>query len=157
MNAQNPKISLNHLGENRYQARIGAAAYHFEAKPMQDGGWLITLDGQQVQVYAVQHGGAYFVFAEGQQYRVNLAENSANRRSTTSNKSDLSAQMPGQVIALLVKEGESVSQGQALLILEAMKMETRITAPTAGTVRRVLVQAGEIVTQGQMLVELTPA
>lgn len=157
MSAPNAPISLKHLGENRYHAQIGPATYHFEAKTSQTGGWLIRLeDGPQQQVYVAQQGTDYFVFANGVHYRLSLAENSANRRSASSNKNDLSAQMPGQVMALLVKEGESVSQGQALLILEAMKMETRIIAPMAGIVRRILVQQGEIVSQGQMLVELTP-
>lgn len=158
MQTHNAPVSLRPLGENRYQARIGAQDYHFEAQPTTGGGWLIALeDGPRTQVYVAQHGTDYFVFANGQHYHLSMAQNTPGRRSPNTAQNDLTAQMPGQVMALLVAEGENVTQGQPLLILEAMKMETRITAPITGTVQRVLVQQGEIVSQGQMLIELTPA
>ncbi|MCP4293133.1 MAG: acetyl-CoA carboxylase biotin carboxyl carrier protein subunit, partial [bacterium] len=55
---------------------------------------------------------------------------------------------------LKVKAGDSVTQGQALLVIEAMKMETAISAPAAGTVKAVLVAAGDSVRENQTLVEL---
>jgi len=54
----------------------------------------------------------------------------------------------------LVQEGQEVEAGAPLVLLEAMKMELRITAPNAGVVRSVSVSAGEIVDQGQELVSL---
>ena len=53
------------------------------------------------------------------------------------------APMSGTVVAVLVKPGETVSKGAALLILEAMKMEHTITAPAAGTVSAVNYRAGD--------------
>ena len=66
----------------------------------------------------------------------------------------LTAQMPGMVRRVLVVDGERVSRGQALVLLEAMKMEIRVTAPAAGVVRRVAVSEGQAVDRGQALVEL---
>jgi biotin carboxyl carrier protein len=51
-----------------------------------------------------------------------------------------------------VKEGDSVDMGATLLVLEAMKMESEITAPKAGTVTKILVEKGTIVESGQDLV-----
>ena len=51
-------------------------------------------------------------------------------------------------------EGDEVEAGQVLLVLEAMKMETEITAPAAGTVSAILVKPGEPVQGGQGLIEL---
>ena len=62
--------------------------------------------------------------------------------------------MPGQVRELLVTAGETVTRGQTLLLLEAMKMEIRITAPSDGRVKRLLVAAGDVVDRGQRLVEM---
>ena len=64
----------------------------------------------------------------------------------------LYAPMPGKVLATEVSPGESVSEGQLLVILEAMKMEHRITAPIDGVVREVPVSEGEQVDNGQILV-----
>lgn len=62
--------------------------------------------------------------------------------------------MPGLVRSVLVREGDSVEKGQALVLLEAMKMEIRVAAPHAGKVIEVLVAAGETVDRGQRLIEL---
>jgi biotin carboxyl carrier protein len=64
------------------------------------------------------------------------------------------APMPGKVLQVLVEPGQSVSRGDGLLILEAMKMEHRMTAEAAGTVRALHVVAGQMVAAGAVLVEL---
>lgn len=66
----------------------------------------------------------------------------------------LEAAMPGQVRAVLVEEGEAVEKGQALALLEAMKMEIKVAAPHAGRVAKVLISAGQVVERGQRLFEL---
>ena len=63
----------------------------------------------------------------------------------------VTAPIPGVVTKVLVSEGESVTAGQTLLKLEAMKMENDITAPVAGTVKNVSVGDGAEVKDGQLL------
>jgi len=67
----------------------------------------------------------------------------------------LKAPMPGKVLAVHVRPGEAVQKGQVLLILEAMKMEHRITAPVPGTVATVHVETDQQVANGQVLIVLT--
>ena len=62
--------------------------------------------------------------------------------------------MAGAIQSILVKEGDAVKQGQALVILEAMKMENQITAPVAGTVKSINVATGDSVTEGHVLLVL---
>jgi len=66
----------------------------------------------------------------------------------------LVAPMPGNVTATHVAEGDRVEEGQLLLILEAMKMEHRITAPIAGTVSQMRAAVGDQVDNGELLVVL---
>jgi biotin carboxyl carrier protein len=66
----------------------------------------------------------------------------------------LTASTPGQVVAVVVSEGQHVERGQALVVLEAMKMEFRMVAPHEGTVLRVGCREGEVVERGRVLVEL---
>jgi methylmalonyl-CoA carboxyltransferase small subunit len=62
--------------------------------------------------------------------------------------------MAGSVKAVRVRQGETVTAGQVLVVLDSMKMETDITAPQAGGVEAVHVSAGDSVAEGQVLVEL---
>ena len=60
--------------------------------------------------------------------------------------------LPGTVIAINVKEGDTVAAGQTLLVLEAMKMENNIDAERGGVVKQVLVSAGATVMEGDVLI-----
>ena len=59
-----------------------------------------------------------------------------------------------RVARVLVEEGQSIEAGDVVLVLEAMKMETEITAPQSGVVSAVLVSAGTAVTAGQVLLQV---
>ena len=67
----------------------------------------------------------------------------------------LSAPMPGNVVATYVSKGESVSEGQLLMILEGMKMEHRIEAPHGGFIEQMFVIEGDQVSNGQILAVLS--
>jgi 3-methylcrotonyl-CoA carboxylase alpha subunit len=69
----------------------------------------------------------------------------------------LTAPMPGKVVQLLVKAGDVVASGQALAVMEAMKMEHQITAPHAGTVAELLYAVGDQVAEGAELLRLAKA
>jgi len=69
----------------------------------------------------------------------------------------LTAPMPGKVIAFLAKAGDVVKQGQALAVMEAMKMEHTITAPRDGTVTELLYAVGDQVSEGGELLRLAAA
>jgi biotin carboxyl carrier protein len=62
--------------------------------------------------------------------------------------------MPGRVVKVMVKSGDSVVQGDCLCVIEAMKMENDVRAPIDGVVSGVLVEAGDAVNAGQTLIEL---
>jgi biotin carboxyl carrier protein len=61
------------------------------------------------------------------------------------------APIPGAIMEIFVKEGDTVTAGQPVLKMEAMKMENVINSPLAGTVGRICVHAGDAVAQGQEL------
>ncbi|MCX8491276.1 MAG: acetyl-CoA carboxylase biotin carboxyl carrier protein subunit [Cyclobacteriaceae bacterium] len=74
--------------------------------------------------------------------------------ATNSNKlSHIKAPMPGLIIDMKVKAGDEVKTGDALLILEAMKMENILKSPGDGTVKNVTVKKGDSVEKGHILVE----
>ncbi len=62
--------------------------------------------------------------------------------------------MPGRIVRVNVADGDSVERGQALVVLESMKMENTVASPRDGVVKIVHVAADESVQHGQSLVEL---
>jgi acetyl-CoA/propionyl-CoA carboxylase, biotin carboxylase, biotin carboxyl carrier protein len=69
----------------------------------------------------------------------------------------LEAPMPGSVLSVGVAAGDSVSQGDVLMVLESMKMELQVVAPEGGTVEEIAVAAGDRVARGQLLVAMKAA
>ncbi len=76
------------------------------------------------------------------------------RRRQAERPGDVSTTMPGNIVEVLVKEGDQVRAGQGVLVTEAMKMETEIQAPIAGTVIAVRVAKGDRVNPGEVLIEI---
>ena len=79
---------------------------------------------------------------------------SSSKRKQATAPGDVSTAMPGNIVDVLVKEGDSVKAGQPLLVTEAMKMETEIMAPIAGTVKAIHVAKGDRINPGDVLVEI---
>ena len=71
-----------------------------------------------------------------------------------SNPLEVGANIPGNIIKVLVKEGEKVEANQPIAVIEAMKMETNILAAAAGTVERIYVSEGQQVKAGEMVAKL---
>lgn len=78
----------------------------------------------------------------------------ASGRKKATQPGDVTTAMPGNIVEVLVKEGDSVVAGQAVLITEAMKMETEVHANIAGLIKAVHISKGDRVTPGELLIEI---
>lgn len=70
------------------------------------------------------------------------------------NPMEIGANIPGNIIKIMVKEGETVEEKQPIAVIEAMKMETNILAQASGVVERIYVSEGQQVKAGQMVAKL---
>lgn len=84
----------------------------------------------------------------------NSREDNISKMADPDNKLEIGASIPGTIIKVLVSEGAEVKEGESLLVIEAMKMETNIVAASTGTVEAVLVQEGQQVKTGELLMKL---
>jgi 3-methylcrotonyl-CoA carboxylase alpha subunit len=131
-------------------SRVRVGEREFSAEVVGDG--RVRLEGEIARVDSGR------VEWRGRLYRVRpappLSIDDFAHAASASGGGGLTAPMPGRVVKLGVAAGERVAPNQALVVLEAMKMEHVVEAPHAGVVARVCVQAGQQVSAGQVLLEL---
>lgn len=99
----------------------------------------------QVQI-ASALGSMNFILARGA-----LAEDAAGANKGSKS---LKSSMPGKVLRVICKEGDSVTQGDSLLVIEAMKMENEIRAPITGVIEKIMVRTEQKVETGELLLVL---
>lgn len=116
----------------------------------------LEVDGVRHRVAALRSGDRTYVWCDGRAWEFEMA-GSGRAAAGADHHGGLVSPMPGRVRRVLVAEGASVARGEALLVLEAMKMEHSIRAPRDGVVRRVCVAEGELVDAGVELIELADA
>jgi biotin carboxyl carrier protein len=148
-------ISLTPIDDNRFKAVIGEREIEFSAIKQADGAWLLTINHRRVLAVVAGDGELRYVYVNGNTLTLSAVDERAKRRKQSGSAGDLTAQMPGQVVGVLISDGETVSKGQTLVILEAMKMEIRVTAPADGVIQGVFVTQGDVVQRSQRLVEIT--
>ena len=113
------------------------------------------LAGNRTRATVVRRANELTVFAFGGSHRLEFETPATVEEEDPSGR--LVSPLPGAVIQVLIKDGESVQKGQALMIIEAMKMEHTISAPRSGTVKRIYFTAGEQVAEGAQLLEFEEA
>jgi len=101
--------------------------------------------------HATKAGDVWWVHLNGHTFRWERMEAGA---TSSGHAGGLAAPMPGKVLEVLVEVGQSVVAGDALMVLEAMKMEHRIVAMNAGVVTAVHFQANDQVAQGAALLDI---
>lgn len=115
----------------------------------------LLIDGKRVTAYVSSENAKRWITIHGQ--TLVLTKSSGTRKGGHGHHhaaGELTAPMPGQVRAVNVSEGDAVTKGQTLLVLEAMKMEIRIHAPQDGVVKKLFVQQGQTVEREQILIEI---
>jgi 3-methylcrotonyl-CoA carboxylase alpha subunit len=116
----------------------------------------VVVDGLSAEMTIVTLKEEVLIHAFGRTWRV-LVVDPFQRALGASEQSDVArAPMPGVAISVMVKPGDAVIDGQPMVIIESMKMQTEICASRAGTVAEVNVRVGETFAQKAPLVTLVP-
>ena len=142
-------------GGKSYRVTLGENAFDVEILQAKDGKLDLLIDGKHVAAYVSSENTKRWVTVNGQTFVLTKSTGAPKSRGSHHHAAgELTAPMPGQVRAVNISEGDTVSKGQTLLLLEAMKMEIRVQAPFDGKVSSVLVNVGQPVEREQMLVIL---
>lgn len=111
------------------------------------------VDGELLHAVVLRNGSDVEVRVGGRSFRIGTQPPKA-ATALGAGAGHIAAPMPGRVLGVFVKPGQKVAAGDRLLVLEAMKMEHRLSAPAAGTVTVVGAAEGEQVAEGAPLVEI---
>ena len=122
------------------------------------GGMSLFIDGKSYDAGLVKREAGWDVSVLGVQHAVEVLDprKKALRLAGGAGEGKLKSSMPGRVVSILVEEGDVVEKGQAVIIIEAMKMENEVKAPVSGTVSGLQVTAGQAVEAGAPLLTITP-
>jgi biotin carboxyl carrier protein len=138
------------------RVRIGDREIAAEFAPNADGGGILAIGGKRYAVFSARRKESIFVSVGPASFEFKPAEAAARRRARGLAAAEILAPMPGKVLKVLVREGDLVEAGQALVVIEAMKMETTLAAESAAIVKHVRVEEGQTVDHGAVLIELSP-
>jgi biotin carboxyl carrier protein len=119
----------------------------------------LLLDGHSREMVLERDGDKVFVSLDGERIEAHVQDEvsralSAIGGAATSGPSEVKAPMPGVVIAVPVAPGDEIAAGQAVVVVEAMKMQNELAAESEGIVESVRVAPGDTVDGGDVLVVL---
>jgi 3-methylcrotonyl-CoA carboxylase alpha subunit len=149
---QSVSAVLTYGPQLRLQVGEGAEA-ELQFSPQGDGLW-VQFNGQRLHSTVHAQGELRHVFTPQGAARINLLDPLAHAGEAAPEGGRLTAPMPGKVVSFAVKAGDKVQAGQALAVMEAMKMEHTISAPQDGTVAELLYAPGDQVAEGAELLKL---
>lgn len=122
----------------------------------------MLLDHLSFEAVVEERDEIYHVLMDGDLYEVEVTDERSRRLANafmafgdTGGEVSIRAPMPGLIVRMAVEEGQAVSKGETLIILESMKMENELKSPRDGTIHRILVSVGENVEQNKVLVTVS--
>ena len=121
---------------------------------------VLEVDGREQAVWAEKIKGVLWVHHRGRTFTVvdeEARKARGARGGSSASRGEIHAPMPGKVTKVLVQSGAEVHKGNALVVMEAMKMEYTLSADGNGKVNEVKCRPGDQVTLGQLLVRLNLA
>ncbi|MCX7220075.1 MAG: biotin/lipoyl-binding protein, partial [Burkholderiales bacterium] len=150
---QTHQVQVTYL-EHSWQVQAGAASALVTLAKIEGGDITLKIAEQTLQGTVVRDGEHFHVFSQGAHTNLHYKDALAHAGEAEAEGGRLTAPMPGKIVAVMVQAGQEVKKGDALVIMEAMKMEHTIAAPHDGVVDEVLYAVGDQVTEGAPLLSL---
>ncbi|OCP04290.1 MULTISPECIES: acetyl/propionyl/methylcrotonyl-CoA carboxylase subunit alpha [unclassified Ensifer] len=149
-------VALAARGRDQFAVHTGTAALPVVILERFPDGARAEISGAQQEFRFLREGEQITLFLNGETYAVRLPDALGTGHASEVADDAVAAPMPGIVKLVRVRPGETVTKGQALAVMEAMKMELTLSASRDGVVESVLVSEGEQVSASAVLVMLEP-
>ena len=152
------ELEVESLGEGRYAVTLDGHTFELESLVLPHGAVSMIVEGQSFSVEFDEKGDEVGVLLRGQLTRFDVADErklrlrAATAGFTVEGKQTITAPMPGKIVKVFVKVGDVVTEGQGVVVVEAMKMENELKSPKAGTITQIITKEGATVENGAPLV-----
>lgn len=148
---------------NSFQVLLNGKTYFASIKELHPDGRIKTISVNNkiipVDVLKQADGSPKTVFLKGVPFDVDVEKiTSLPFKAKPAKKTvcgDIKATLPGQILSVMIKVGDTVKKGQPLLILESMKMENEMLSPKEGVVRKILVEVGQVVAKDEVMIQVS--
>jgi biotin carboxyl carrier protein len=151
----NKEFRLNLIPEkqNDIQVSLGKNTYRVSVEFLNTDEILLNIDGKIYDVIINSNTTSYTVYVNGQCFQIEKksALQILGPKTGKQPKANVNTSMPGRIVKILMKEDDEVAEGQAVLILEAMKMQNEIKSPQSGRISKIYPKAGDSVETGALL------
>ncbi len=158
---RNATIELISQTDSIYHVKIDGKEYHLDVYKVEQGVYSIINNGQSINMEMIEGNASNKYIVNTLQSRCEVEVIDALARYRNSSRSGLnneantiSTPMPGKIVKVLVKKGDTVEKGQTVVVVAAMKMESEYKAPFDGVVVAVKVKEGDTIEAHQHMVEL---
>lgn len=146
-------VELVHAG-GRIRCSIDGRAVEADAVEVAAGVYSILMGGESLEARVETIGAALKVTVGGREYAAKVEDPRQWRRRgggamEAEGRQQVLAPMPGKIVRVLVADGTTVTAGQGLLVIEAMKMQNEVKSPKSGVVERMMVKEGQTVNAGE--------
>ena len=154
LNGERQAVRVQRRHDGSTSLQIGDASWPFSARALGDSRHEVLIAGARSLLAVYAQGERSAVFAVAGSALVTEFDPIAHAGDQAGVGGRLTAPMPGKVVAFLAKAGDAVQRGQALAVMEAMKMEHTINAPRDGVIEELLYAVGDQVAEGGELLKL---
>ena len=153
------KLTIRPVQENRFEVVIDGSVHEVDVRSCDSDRLSLLVDNRTVEASYAFQGEKLALGIRNAEFEMELVDERKKRRradlaDNASGPEIVRAAMPGKIIGLLVKPGETVAAKAPVLIMEAMKMENEIACRRGGRVRAIRVAPGQTVEKDAVLLEL---
>jgi biotin carboxyl carrier protein len=147
------RLKLVQKSKNEFLVSIGKNQHRVFYEVLSAQEILLNIDSRIHTVFIDSNLTSHSVSVNGKTYKLEKksALQTLGVRDSAQQKKEVKTSMPGKIIKVMVQEGDTVHEGQPVLILEAMKMQNEIKSPRTGQITRIYPESGDSVEAGALL------
>ncbi|NIP37800.1 MAG: hypothetical protein GWO07_02060 [Candidatus Dadabacteria bacterium] len=150
------KLSFEEDGDNLI-VDLEESKKEVEFKKLDDHLYSVIVNGKSHNLAVMKNGKEIQIFFQGNLYKFEHVSELEQARGGAGGggANQIASPMPSRIVKLLKKEGDAVEEGEGVIVVEAMKMESELKAPLTGIVKEIKVSEGDTVEGGAALVVLS--